>query len=106
MVEKRMFQTKSCEGCRQAHDCKIVYEQLGCVQGPSVTSTVVVAFLLPIVVFVAALGGFGRLLGSALAEPYRTLLALVLALLVMAGVMWVVRILLRPHQETWFRKQQ
>lgn len=99
MVEKRMVQSESCEGCSHAHDCKKVYEHLGCDDGPPITRVVLVAFLLPILVFTAALGGFGWLLKDATAKPYQTPLALVLALAVTTGVMWVVRWVARPHRK-------
>ncbi|MEN6574858.1 MAG: hypothetical protein ABFD90_00850 [Phycisphaerales bacterium] len=94
-----MVQSESCEGCSQAHDCKKVYEHLGCTEGPPITRMVFVAFLLPLLVFIAALGGFGWLLRGAVAGPYRTPLALVLALAATTGLMLVVRIVARPHRE-------
>jgi len=98
MVEKRMPQSDPCEGCSQAHDCKKVYERLGDCKGPPVTRTVLVAFLLPIVVFVATLAGYGWLLKDAVAESYQTPLAVVLALATTTGVMWVVRVVARPRR--------
>jgi len=92
-----MTQSKSCEGCSQAHDCTKVYEQLGCAEGPSVAPAALLAFLLPVVVFVAALGGFGWLLKGRVAGPYVTPLAAALALLTTTGVMLVARVLTRPH---------
>jgi len=99
MVEKRMAQSKSCEGCSHAHDCKKAYEQLGCVEGPSVTRAVLLAFVAPIVAFIGALAGFGRLLENVVAESYQVPLAVVLALTTTIGVMLVVRVLIRPHQK-------
>jgi hypothetical protein len=72
-----------------------VYARLGAMQGPSVVSTVVVAFLLPIVVFAAALGVLGRLLTNALAQEYQTPLAFALALVVTVGVMLTARLALK-----------
>ncbi len=94
-----MAPDKSCEGCSHEHDCKKVYEQLGCVDGPSVTGPVVLAFLVPILVFVAALGGLAWLLESAVARPYQTPVAVALALATTAGVMLVVRVLVRPRRK-------
>ncbi len=94
-----MAQSKSCEGCSQAHDCKKVYEQLGCAEGPSVTSAALLTFLLPVVVFVAALGGFGWLLKGVVAGPYLTPLAAALALLTTTGVVLVARALTRLHRK-------
>jgi hypothetical protein len=99
MVEKRMTQPNSCEGCSQAHDCEKVYEQLGGSEGPPVTRKVLVAFLLPIVVFVAALGGFGWLLQGAVGQRVQTPAALVLALATTAGMMLAVRSVARHHRK-------
>jgi len=93
-----MAQPDVCDGCRHAHTCKEVYGRLGSAEGPSVASKVVVAFLLPMVMFVVALGGFGGLLEDIVANPYQTPLALVLALSTTAALMLVVRILVRSHR--------
>lgn len=50
-----MAEKDFCSRCPQSRDCKAVYEQLGKSQGPNVVTKVVVAFLLPIAVFIAAL---------------------------------------------------
>ena len=50
-----MTDKEDCSDCAKAHDCKVVYEQMGGAQGPSVVKKVIVAFLLPIVVFVVCL---------------------------------------------------
>ncbi len=52
---------KKCSDCTQAHDCKSTYEQLGRQGGPSVVWKVIVAFMLPIAVFIASLAGFGKI---------------------------------------------
>lgn len=98
MVEKRMAQSESCEGCSHAHDCKKVYEQLGCVEGPSIAWTVVFAFLAPLVGFIAALAGFGRLMEGAVSARVQTPLAAAMALAATAGVMLIVRVLTRRHR--------
>jgi hypothetical protein len=82
-----MTQAKWCEGCSQAHDCKKVYERLGSLEGPSVALKATVAFVLPVAVFVTALGLFGRLLQHVVASPYRTWCAFALAVAVTTGVM-------------------
>jgi hypothetical protein len=94
-----MAQPESCEGCSHAHNCSKVYEQLGCTEGPSVAWAAVLAFVAPIVVFVATLGGFAWLLEDAVADPCRTPLAAALALAATTGVMLVVRHLIRPHRK-------
>ncbi len=95
-----MTQSKSCEGCSQAHDCRKVYEQLGGSEGPPVTRVALVAFLLPILVFVATLAGFGWLLQGHVAERCQTPLAVVLALATTAGVMLAARVVMRPRRNS------
>ncbi len=50
-----MTDEKYCSNCAGTHDCKVVYEQMGKAQGPSVVKKVIVAFLLPIIVFAVCL---------------------------------------------------
>ncbi|UCD52470.1 MAG: hypothetical protein JSW27_07500 [Phycisphaerales bacterium] len=95
-----MVEAKPCNGCSQAHDCKRIYEQLGHAGGPSVVLKVIMAFALPIVLFIAALGLFGHLLHERLAERYETPVAFVLALSVTTGVMLAVGVAFkRFHRE-------
>jgi hypothetical protein len=93
-----MTQSDVCDGCSNAHTCKEVYGRLSTVEGPSVASKAVVAFLLPMVMFVVALGVFGGLLEGMVAVPYGTPLALVLALAVTTALMLIVRIPARSHR--------
>lgn len=92
-----MTQAKGCEGCSQAHDCKKIYERLGNVDGPSVTPKVLIAFVLPIGVFIGALGLFGRLLQHTIARPYQSLCACALALCVTGVLMLGVSVLTKRH---------
>lgn len=52
---------KNCSDCTQANGCKSTYEQLGRQGGPSVVWKVVVAFMLPIAVFIVSLAIFGKI---------------------------------------------
>ncbi len=94
-----MARPRDCDGCHQAHTCKEVYREPGGEPGPSVTRPALVAFVLPLVLFVAALGTLGRLLPSRVVEPYRTPLALVLALATTAGLMLAGRFLARRRRK-------
>jgi hypothetical protein len=60
---KSMADGKNCEGCRQRHDCREIYGKLGVGGGPSVTLRVVIAFLTPILVFIAVLAGGEKAVG-------------------------------------------
>ena len=94
-----MARPRDCDGCHQAHACQEVYRKLGEDQRPSVTRPALVAFVLPLVLFAAALGALGYLLPSRVVEPYRTPLALVLALATTAGLMLVGRLLARRRRQ-------
>ncbi|AQT67358.1 hypothetical protein STSP2_00502 [Anaerohalosphaera lusitana] len=50
-----MTQDKFCSNCPNKHDCKSIYEAMGNTKGESVVLKVIVAFLLPIIIFIAAL---------------------------------------------------
>jgi len=52
-----------CERCSQRHDCREIYGKLGNAEGPSLTLRVILAFLMPILVFIVSLGGFEKGLG-------------------------------------------
>ncbi len=86
-----MTRPDQCDGCSQADGCQQVYRRLGDIEGPSVTRAVLVAFLLPLVLFIASLGTCDWLLQSRIAGSFRTPLALILALLVTAGLMLALR---------------
>jgi len=58
-----MTDGKNCEGCRQRHDCREIYGKMGLGGGPSVTLRVVIAFLSPILVFIAFLAGGEKAVG-------------------------------------------
>ena len=57
---------KKCSDCTQANGCKSTYEQLGRQGGPSVVWKVIVAFMLPIAVFIASLAIFGKIFEGAI----------------------------------------
>ena len=81
-----MAQQKFCEDCNQKHDCREVYQKLGNTKGPSVVLKAVVAFLLPILVFIGSLAAFEAILGKVRSlintKELRTVLSFVLALAV------------------------
>jgi hypothetical protein len=100
MVVEKAAQSDPCRGCSQADGCQQAYRQLGETEGPSVARTAIVAFLLPLVVFIVTLGGWGWWLGSAVAEPYRGPLALAGALSVTTGLLLVMRRVARRCRRT------
>jgi hypothetical protein len=63
-VVKTMTPQRFCQDCAYKHDCKKLYQQLGSVKGPSVAGRVIVAFLLPVIVFIVALAAFEKILAG------------------------------------------
>ena len=75
-----MSEQEFCQSCGQKHNCKSVYQHLGNAKGPPVTMKVVVAFLLPMLIFIIALAGFERSLAKiAGLNQIHTILSFVLA---------------------------
>jgi hypothetical protein len=56
-----MVQQENCQNCHQKHDCQEVYRRLGNSTCPSVVIKTIVAFLLPLVVFIVSLVVFNRI---------------------------------------------
>jgi len=77
-------QQKFCEDCNQKHDCREVYRKMGNTKGPSVVLKAVVAFLLPILVFIGCLAAFEAILAKVRSlintKELRTVLSFLLAL--------------------------
>lgn len=77
-----MAEQDFCHTCNQKHDCKKVYEHLGNIEGPSIVVKVLLAFLLPLVVFIASLAIFERILDGAVnSAAARSAVSFLLALL-------------------------
>ncbi|MCK5171744.1 MAG: hypothetical protein KAR47_00020 [Planctomycetes bacterium] len=69
VVAKTGRENDFCSSCDLGSDCKKVYEQLANRTGPSVALRAIVAFLLPITVFIVALGVSERLFRRILTDP-------------------------------------
>lgn len=50
-----MPEDNKCQSCPERQSCKEVYRQLGQSEGPPVTLNVVIAFVLPLVIFITCL---------------------------------------------------
>jgi hypothetical protein len=81
-----------CSGCGQRSSCGSVYQKLGTARGPSVLGKSLIAFVLPIVLFLLALAASDRLLRGRIEESDLRMLAGILPSLVVsiAGV-WAAR---------------
>ena len=77
---KKMAKEDFCSNCKQSHDCKDVYRQVGNTTGPSVVVKVLVAFHLPIAVFIISLGISENILKRAIdSKNFRTTASFLLA---------------------------
>lgn len=77
---------KHCNGCGQKDRCQEVYEKLGQSKGPNIALRAVMAFVVPVAVFVAAAFAVGSLLEKTI-ENARLIILIQLAVgLAAAGV--------------------
>jgi uncharacterized membrane protein len=101
MVAKTMAEQNICEDCKQKHDCQEIYKQLGDVEGPSVVIKVIVAFLLPLVVFIVSLAVFQEIVVRAISsQGLQTAFSFLLALLVTFVCILIVRMINRTRTNT------
>ncbi len=89
-----MAPQRFCQDCIQKHDCRRIYGQLGGSSGPSVALKAILAFLLPLMVFIVSLAVFERVLAGEIAtEQMQTVLSFVLALLVTFVCVLITRVI-------------
>lgn len=99
-----MVQQKFCQDCSQKRECQDVYKQLGEAEGRSVVSKVVLAFLLPLVVFIVLLAGFERILaGRISAKELRTAVSFLLAVLGTLALILIIKVIGRLVRTGNFR---
>ncbi len=90
--------TNNCSGCSHEDSCRLMYEKIGNVKGPSVLGKAVLAFLVPIFVFIASLAAATKLLQDHLSEAALTLVSFLLAAAVTVVVIFVIRAIRRPSR--------
>ena len=71
-----MVQKDFCQSCGRRHSCRDIYGKLGNAEGPSVAVKVILAFLIPVLVFIVTLAAFERMLRSLGFGHYSTPLGL------------------------------
>jgi len=98
-----MTDKEHCSGC----DCKVVYEQMGRAQGPSVVKKVIAAFLLPIIIFAVCLAVADRKLTAITGnEHLRILLGVLFAGFVSLVYVLIAGRMSRRRDETQHRCKQ
>ena len=104
-----MVEQNFCQNCYQKHDCQKVYRQLGETQGPPITFKIIVAFVLPLVVFIVSLAVFEAIFSKAIipffilpnllfskainTEPLPTALSLLSALLTTVACVSITKVI-------------
>ncbi len=80
---------EQCDGCAHKHDCSRIYEKMGKSKGPNVAIQVTLAFVLPVIVLVAAYLFFDSLIESLIKnEKISTIAALIPAAFCLAVYIW------------------
>jgi len=88
-----MESQRFCQDCIQKHDCQRIYEQLGDSACESVTLKVIIAFLLPLIVFIASLAVSERMIFRAINnEAVQMILSFIVALIVTSVYVLITRI--------------
>jgi uncharacterized membrane protein len=83
-----------CQDCTQKHDCQGIYEQMGESSDTSFTLKVILAFLLPLLVFIVSLAVFEKVLaGTFNAGRLQTVVSFLLALLVTFACILITRVI-------------
>jgi hypothetical protein len=93
---ENMKEDNACSGCGQKETCRGAYERIGSASGPNVAWKVIVAFVLPIGVFVLTLAGATKLLTGHFGDKLLTLLSFLLALVVTILFVCVIRVIRGP----------
>jgi hypothetical protein len=89
-----MAEQNYCQNCYQKHDCQKVYRQPGKAQGDPITFKIIVAFLLPLVVFIVSLAVFEAIFSKALnKELLQAVLSLLSAFLTTAACVSITKII-------------
>ena len=93
---KTMAEQEICKSCKQKHDCQEIFRQMGENKGPSVVNKVVVAFLLPLVVFIVSLAAFQEIFATVISsQRVQTALSFLLALVVTFICILIIRVVNR-----------
>jgi uncharacterized protein YqhQ len=86
---------ENCNNCPNSHRCSEVYEKIGNSNCKPVAKSVVIAFLLPIVVFIVSVAVCKELLAAIFSsEIISSSVSLLLGLIITAGCVYVMRLFL------------
>ena len=89
-----MAEKKFCDQCNQQNNCSNIYNNLGNTNGPSVVVNVVIAFLLPIIIFIISLWIFEEIFVETINnQPVKILLSMVSALAVTFSCILITKVI-------------
>ena len=86
-----MKRDNTCSQCDHKDNCRLVYEKLGRAKGENVAMRAMVAFLVPIGVFIGMLAAAGHLLQGRFGGRALTLVSFLLAVCVTLLVVFIIR---------------
>ncbi len=87
-----MTQHETCDKCGQKESCQDVFRRLGNIQGKSIVRHVLAAFVLPLVIFIAALAAAQQLLEKCIdSDGLRAAVALLIAITAAAVCITTIR---------------
>jgi hypothetical protein len=89
----------TCSGCDQKDTCRQVYEKMGKAEGSNVAWKAIVAFLVPIVVFIGVLAGSQWLLEGRLEGRGLIMVSFLLAMCVTLLVVFIIRAVSGPSKK-------
>lgn len=90
--------TKNCSQCNKKENCSQLYEKLGQSKGPNIAWKVIVAFLVPILVFILSLAAANQLFESKFEGKMLTVAAFLAASVVTLLVIVLIRAIRRPSK--------
>lgn len=91
-----MKSDSNCSGCTQNDTCRQAYEKMGKAAGPNVATKAIIAFLVPILVFIGILAAGQRLLKGRFEENILTVVSFLAAVCITLLVVFVIRAIRGP----------
>jgi hypothetical protein len=89
-----MAEREFCDNCNQKNNCSSIYHQLGNTNSPSVVVKVVIAFLMPLMVFIISLAIFEEIFAETISSQLvQTTLSMVSAVVVTLSCILITRVI-------------
>jgi hypothetical protein len=106
LVVKTMVEQKTCgepveiicKGCSQEQSCRSVYQKLTSFRGPSIVFKFILAFLLPLIIFIASLATFEQILAEIISKKQ---LRIICSFLAAFSITFVVLLIVKVINRKW-----